>query len=711
MSEKLKIDDWLDDEQDALTDELSAAFAPRRAEADSFGAAVREQIREAEAGAGATDSESEPSTRSADGLGWAAGLIPPVLLSKGATKATLGAGATLAGKSGPKVAAYALSAVAAMPFFVLVMLGVTLLYAVRGQLRLPRGGQQRTDEREAALAIRAWWRRHLLLKLLAMGALCYLALDSSAVRIADALTLFLLGSTAVAASLVGTLAADGTASRQQVAKLMSSTLMLAFTMVFQLDLFTGFPGNASIASPVERALPYVVTPTLLLAALLCLALGKAAPGKLRRTVLQALGVWGAVVAGLTVLWTVLEEHEVSAQDVDRWVTESRDPQLKDAHRWDDIGACIRLMAASGRPEPPLTAFEQTVHQSLNREGEELPSLYLLPLLRLDRALGTGFAAEEHLPESSRRWLAERRDQVDITSRVVMNPSWPHAISLLGLRDPARFDELVLAGVERMRAELDEFRDDGGRLRGGAALDATLRRISARCGDDSFQRTWRPLVVAPAADPATIRAAGRTEFVRRLMVAVPEPARHEAVHDYVIAAEMLDFLERPDAAGALRARAHRALNDTWTLSGDLWQGAFQSSADAAQRADSPFLKGRLSFVSIDSTAAAVEALARWGVPPPPVDGSRPGIDLLALESYLAATSREWWTRGISSYSALAAGALERLKSLPAYEEQLAARRASRGPLDTLAHARFAIAAVLLAALALIATLRAPASTEA
>ncbi len=59
MSEKLKIDDWLDDEQDALTDELSAAFAPRRAEADSFGAAVREQIREAEAVAPAPASASD----------------------------------------------------------------------------------------------------------------------------------------------------------------------------------------------------------------------------------------------------------------------------------------------------------------------------------------------------------------------------------------------------------------------------------------------------------------------------------------------------------------------------------------------------------------------------------------------------------------------------------------------------------------------------
>ena len=45
MSDGLKIDDWLDDERDALTDELEAALAPRRPDPEAFGAGVRERIR------------------------------------------------------------------------------------------------------------------------------------------------------------------------------------------------------------------------------------------------------------------------------------------------------------------------------------------------------------------------------------------------------------------------------------------------------------------------------------------------------------------------------------------------------------------------------------------------------------------------------------------------------------------------------------------
>ena len=99
MSEGLKIDDWLDGERDALTDELEAARAPRRPDPEAFGAGVRERIRRAE-GAEVAEGGAEPlrlerqpelEPVAAGGLSGRRGL-PLMLLSKGASKAVLGWG-------------------------------------------------------------------------------------------------------------------------------------------------------------------------------------------------------------------------------------------------------------------------------------------------------------------------------------------------------------------------------------------------------------------------------------------------------------------------------------------------------------------------------------------------------------------------------------------------------------------------------------------
>ena len=170
MSEGLKIDDWLDGERDALTDDLEAALAPRRTEPEAFGAGVRERIRRAE-GAEVAEGGAEPlrlerqpelEPVAAGGLSWAAGLLPPMLLSKGASKAVLGVGTAAASKAGTKLTLKAVPALAAMPVFTLLMIAATLVYAIRGQLGLSGDGAQRTDEREAESAVRAWWGRNLV---------------------------------------------------------------------------------------------------------------------------------------------------------------------------------------------------------------------------------------------------------------------------------------------------------------------------------------------------------------------------------------------------------------------------------------------------------------------------------------------------------------------------------------------------------------------
>ena len=93
----------------------------------------------------------------AGGLSWAAGLLPPMLLSKGASKAVLGVGTAAASKAGTKLTLKAVPALAAMPVFTLLMIAATLVYAIRGQLGLSGDGAQRTDELEAESAVRAWW--------------------------------------------------------------------------------------------------------------------------------------------------------------------------------------------------------------------------------------------------------------------------------------------------------------------------------------------------------------------------------------------------------------------------------------------------------------------------------------------------------------------------------------------------------------------------
>jgi len=100
------------------------------------------------------------------------------------------------------------------------------------------------------------------------------------------------------------------------------------------------------------------------------------------------------------------------------------------------------------------------------------------------------------------------------------------------------------------------------------------------------------------------------------------------------------------------------------------------------------------------------MARWGVPGAPADGSRPAIDLLALERYLVETAHNFGGEGCSSFSVRAVGALSLLRTLPEFREQLEAYRASDGLLDVLGRMPVAISTLLLSFIALFATLRAP-----
>lgn len=706
MSDGLKIDDWLDEERDALTDELEAALAPRRPDPEAFGAGVRERIRQAE-GAEPLCMERLPEPAVAGGLGWAAGLLPPMLLSKGASKAVLGAGTAAASKVGTKLTFKALPALAAMPLFTLLMIAATFVYAIRGQLGLSGDGAQRTDELEAASAVRAWWGRNLVPTLIMTGVLVTVfALDPSGF-FEDGLVLLLLASAVAAVAQLRGLSAEGLASREQVGKLMGGFLLFVFGFALQAQQFVDVAGSASSAGTLERIAPFLVVPALLLSASLCLGLGKAAGTGSGKHVVRAVAIWALVIGVAGPLWATFGHVEADAEDVRGWVSEATEEELSEPSRWDAFGQALRMMDAAGEPLPDLSAFEAVVHRQLAREGADLNSLYLLPLLRMDEGLGAGFAADAALPEALRVELKDYSGRIEVPGRDYFHSSDHDLIGLLAFRELARFDESVVARTLYRRQELEELMAPNPVHWTGPGSEDEVRRIGIEFWPELFEGTWRPLLVAESPDFAGIVAAGRSELVARILRDLTEPDRYRAVSDYLTAADALEFLEASERVPSLTNRVHRALLDSWLRTKKGRSGVFKGSVDADERdADGVAWEDSNFFGWVDTTAAAVEAMARWGVPRAPADGSRPAIDLLALERYLVETAHTFGGEGCSSYSVRAVGALSLLRTLPEFQAQLEAHAASDGLLDVLGRMPLAISTLLLSFIALFATFRAP-----
>ncbi|MDG1051575.1 MAG: hypothetical protein P8R46_15300, partial [Planctomycetota bacterium] len=506
MSDGLKIDDWLDDERDALTDELEAALAPRRPDPEAFGAGIRERIREAEGAEGGAEplrmeplrmeplsKERLPEPAVAGGLGWAAGLLPPMLLSKGASKAVLGAGTAAASKVGTKLTFKALPALAAMPLFTLLMIAATFVYAIRGQLGLSGDGAQRTDELEAASAVRAWWVRNLVPTLITTGVLVtFFALDPSGF-FEDGLVLLLLASAVAAVAQLRGLSAEGLASREQVGKLMGGVLLFVFGFALQAQQFVDVAGSASSAGTLERIAPFLVVPALLLSTSLCLGLGKAAGTGSRKHVVQAVAIWALMIGVVGPLWATFGHVEADAEDVRGWISEATEEELSEPSRWDAFGQALRMMDAAGEPLPDLSAFEAVVHRQLAREGADLNSLYLLPLLRMDEGLGAGFAADAALPEALRVELKDDSGRIEVPGRDHFRSSDHNLIELLAFRELARFDESVVARTLYRRQELEELMAPNPVHWTGPGSEDEVRRIGIEFWPESFERTWRPLL--------------------------------------------------------------------------------------------------------------------------------------------------------------------------------------------------------------------------
>jgi hypothetical protein len=670
VSHGLRIDDWLDDERDALTDEIAEALAPRRPDAAGFAAGVRERIERGEQAA-----EGDPATldlrdQLAQGgrLRWVAGFFPPMLLSKGAAKSSLAAGGSIASKAGIKFA----PTLASAPFVVLVMIVATFVFAGRALFMGNRAGEQASNQQEAAAALRGWWRRNLPIALASVALLALAAIYSTV----EVELLLILLSALAATSQVAKLTRAGLASRTQVGHTMGGFLMLMLGGAVLL------PARHDIAPLNQGGLvpEYLLAPILGLAVVLCFALATDESRATGRRVRRALAIWTVAVAMYTGLMTDLSKVEVRTAGVRAWVAAADSPELRRAGNWQEIGAALRLMQDAGEPVGELAAFERVVHEVLADPFTDPNLLDLLPLLRLDQRFGTDFAGDAINGDA---FAAKRREDLLFDDRLQVGEFV--AISLLGFGSPAAFDDYAVDQVRELRRRHE-----------------SSARVTPFGGDANYDRVWREIVESPWLDPSEISAAARRSLVERILDGVPNPEVYEALESYVLAAEMLEFLGAHERAAELAPLAHAALRATWTPDNSARQAAFPAWPELQERTEAGEPnETNLTFVWLDSTATAVEAMARWGLPK--VAEEATPVDLRLLAAYLEDMAHVYPTAGIDDHAAVAAAALARMQVLPEYAEQL------QEPIDLfdlLYSQRLLLATALLAATSVLATWRAP-----
>ncbi len=664
MSNGLRIEDWLDDERDTLTDEIAEALAPRRPDAAAFAAGVRERLKRAEAAEGGS------SPLEMDGrLRWVAGFFPPMLLPKGVAKSTMAASASLASKSGVKLA----PTLAGAPFVVLVMVGATFLYAGRALFMGRRAGAQASDRIEAAAALREWWRRNLPLALASIALIALTAIYSTA----EVEVLLILLSALAATSQVAKLTRAGLASRTQVGHTMGAFLMLMLGGAFQIHILH----DITPLGQGGRVSEFLMAPILGLAAALCFALATDESRATGRRVRRALAIWMVGTAMYAGLMTSLSKVVVRTDEVRAWVAAADSPELRRGVHWQEIGAALRLMQDAGEPVAELAAFERAVHDTLADPSKKLNTLDLLPLLRLDQRFGTDLASNAFERDP---FLAERREDLLFDDRLDIGRF--EAISLLGFGTSAAFDDYSFEQVRELRRRYE-----------------SSARVTPFGGNANYDRIWREFVESRWLDPSGIALAARRSLTERILEGVPSPGVYRALECYVLAAEMLEFLGAHERAEELAPLAHAALQATWTPNNSGDQAAFPASPELQERTEAGELdEETLTFVWLDSTATAVEAIARWGLPVAS-EGGTP-LDLRRLAAYLEDMARVYRTAGIDGRAALAAAALARMQAFPEYEEQIGQ---SVGVLELLYGQRLLLATALLAALSVLATWRAPA----
>lgn len=225
-------------------------------------------------------------------------------------------------------------------------------------------------------------------------------------------------------------------------------------------------------------------------------------------------------------------------------------------------------------------------------------------------------------------------------------------------------------------------------------------VAARIFDESAssRADLRTLLNGAAMVPLDgISPAQRWLASERLLELAPEPGTYGSLE---ITLRLDDTLRRlgvdPRALG-LPARAAQALKLHWTGAPGAYVACFSNSANSVERdAEGRPLKSRVSFIALDSSAAALHLLARYGFP---VE-----VDIEALQRYLRTQARPRWFE-FDVRNALAAAALAHLESLPEWQAALE-RRAQRSWLQAFLHRRLFLGSLALALFFVLVTLRAP-----
>lgn len=672
---KHTIDDWIEAEDDELGADLLEALGELSPDPEDFAAGVAERIAAKGAGSGDPLHESldDPDAGIVElggspRLRWAAGVLPPLILPKGLSKLGLGAGTATASKLGLKF----VPGIAMLPFVTVLMLLLTGFVALRGLFgrgRLHLAESQVSDQHEAQVEVAGWWRSNIVPAGLVLALIGYLLFQAPT----DAVVVLLLGSTLVFVGVVGRLAAAGLASRRELGRRLGGGLVICMGMAFQLS---GFP-DAEVAGAFGFGLTF---PILVVGAAVVFGLAHAARrgGFLRSFALTGtLGLLG--MAAFASLHSLLGEFEATTDDLRAWIESGQDSDLAKPVNWTRLALALDHLGASGEPMPGLTAFAAGAQSTIDEQGEDFNLLYALPLLRIDRI-------EEVLRDSDRqRWSESVRNQ----------PVW--FLSATHPTDVDRHDlipVLALDGPEALGPLAEAWYHE--------TFDEVLARPlghNRELREESLRKRGLGAWLEVAPDPAGLHALAIDELERRVLTAVDDPEDYLALGSYLRAAEVLDWIGRGDLAAELAPLAHRALERTWTPTNDGRQGAFPGTWEHQDRdGDGELDQSRLTFVWIDTTSQALQAIARWGLP---ADSS---IELAQLEQYLARQSQAHKAMGMTAYVGLATAARAHLKSLPLYQQQVAAHVPQW--FDPLVEHRLPLAALILAAFAIVATLRAP-----
>ena len=691
---KSTIHDWRSGERNERGEELFEVLGHLAPDAQPFADGVRERIRE-DGEDGTTDEQGlearpsrivddplkEPLLSSRSSIArWAAGIVPPLLLPKGATKVGLGVGGAAATKAGVKL----IPGLAMLPIMTLLMLVALAWSAVRSlkQHDVERSAQVGIRDPEVVAAeAQAWWKRYwpaAFLVLALIATLFFYSVHDAAVVVLLSFTAFILGS----ASYLRT---AGDATREGMGQMFGMLILTNLVMGSELI-------SSAAEGPHARLVILVTIGVLAIAGTVALLAGHIRPdGRNRMRLAVILPVLFVLFGLLSLSLTGVRFYYGHAGEVRDWLGSVEADSLG-GHGWtEDLPALLRHLDATDDGLPAdIEPIREAVRELVVRERQGRGSTFFeSQLAQLWRApLGTDLleplvqpVLDVHRSTGVVPWLL-----YSSPSRRGLNKT-NHALLLESI-DQGELEDWILEWYETV-------------------LEPQKRTFEEqRHGDASQSSGWYPADLFPSAHTwlevestdAAVIANAYEAIVSEAVNSGPEPGAHWALQSYVQAAERLERIGREDALGSLRSSVFEALELTYIMGMAGEEAAFDSHFDPERsKGDNQYLGSR-----IRETGAAIEAIARWGLPP------ETSIDLQKVDRHLRAESKVNFDKGMELNVAYAIAVRAHLHALPEFAAYRAPDRAAW--LALLIAWRLPIAALILAAFTITLVLRAPHRTQ-